>query len=131
MSLTKAETMSKQILIIEDDEEILKVLETVLTYNDFSVTGIDDTDDIIEAIDQYNPDLILTDFLLSSLNGGEICQRVKSNKDTCHIPVILISAYPELAISFGKFGFDAFINKPFNIGDLVDTIDKLLSKEKP
>jgi two-component system phosphate regulon response regulator PhoB len=131
MSLTKADTVSKQILIIEDDEEILKVLETVLTYNDFSVTGIDDTDDIIESIELYNPDLILTDFLLSGLNGGEICQRVKSNKDTCHIPVILISAYPELAISFGKFGFDAFINKPFNIGDLVDTIDKLLNKERP
>jgi len=122
------DTMSKQILIIEDDEEILKVLETVLEYNEFGVTAISDTDDIIESIAQYQPDLILTDFLLTGLNGGEICQRVKSNKDTCHIPVILISAYPELAVSFGKFGFDAFINKPFNIGDLVETIDHLLEK---
>jgi DNA-binding response OmpR family regulator len=120
--------MSKQILIIEDDEEILKVLETVLEYNEFGVAAINDTDNIFEAIEKYQPDLILTDFLLSGQNGGEICQKVKSNKDTCHIPVILISGYPELAVSFGKFGFDAFINKPFNIGDLVDKIDELLEK---
>ena len=128
MRFSRADTMSKQILIIEDDEDILKVLETVLEYNEFTVAAIGETEDILAAIEQYQPDLILTDFLLSGMNGGEICQKVKSNKDTCHIPVILISAYPELAVSFGKFGFDAFINKPFNIGDLVETIDHLLEK---
>jgi two-component system phosphate regulon response regulator PhoB len=128
MRLSKADTMAKQILIIEDDEDILKVLETVLEYNEFSVAAIGETDDILATIEQYQPDLILTDFLLTGQNGGEICQKVKSNKDTCHIPVILISAYPELAVSFGKFGFDAFINKPFNIGELVEKIDELLEK---
>jgi two-component system phosphate regulon response regulator PhoB len=128
MSLTKTETMSKQILIIEDDTDILQVLETVLTYNDFTVTGIDGTDDIYESIEQYKPDLILTDYLLTGLNGGKICQLIKSNKETCHLPVVLISAYPELATSFGNFGFDAFINKPFNIGELVDKIEELLQK---
>ena len=126
--MNRTDTMAKQILIIEDDEDILKVLETVLEYNEFGVAGISDTDNIYQAIEEYKPDLILTDFLLSGLNGGEICQKVKSNKETCHIPVILISAYPELAVSFGKFGFDAFINKPFNIGDLVEKIDELLEK---
>lgn len=128
MHLNKAETMSKQILIIEDDEDILQVLETVLAYNEFGVTGIDGTEDIYEAIEKYKPDLVLTDYLLSGLNGGKICQLIKSNKETCHLPVVLISAYPELAISFGKFGFDAFINKPFNIQELVDKIDELLEK---
>ena len=128
MRLNKAETMSKQILIIEDDEDILQVLETVLVYNEFEVTGIDGTEDIYEAIEKYKPDLVLTDYLLSGLNGGKICQLIKSNKETCHLPVVLISAYPELAISFGNFGFDAFINKPFNIGELVDKLDELLEK---
>jgi two-component system phosphate regulon response regulator PhoB len=128
MSLTKTATMSKQILIIEDDGDILQVLETVLTYNDFTVTGIEGTDDIYESIEQYKPDLVLTDYLLTGLNGGKICQLIKSNKDTCHLPVVLISAYPELATSFGNFGFDAFINKPFNIGELVDKIEDLLQK---
>ncbi|GAC1303406.1 MAG: hypothetical protein NVSMB24_09350 [Mucilaginibacter sp.] len=118
----------KNILIIEDDGDILQVLETVLTYNDFSVQGINRTDDIFETIKKYKPDLVLTDYLLSGLNGGKICQLIKSNKDTCHLPVMLISAYPALATSFGNFGFDAFINKPFNINDLVDKIKELLNK---
>jgi two-component system phosphate regulon response regulator PhoB len=130
MSINKAETMSKskQILIIEDDSDILQVLETVLTYNEFAVTSIEGTDDIFESIETHKPDLILTDYLLTGLNGGKICQLVKGNKETCHLPVILISAYPELATSFGNFGFDAFINKPFNIGELVDKIEELLEK---
>jgi len=120
--------MSKQILIIEDDDDIMQVLETVLTYNDFEVTGIEGTEDIIGSIKKYNPDLILTDYLLSGQNGGKICQLIKSNKETCHLPVVLISAYPELATSFGNFGFDAFINKPFNIGELVEKLGELLEK---
>jgi len=128
MSLHKGETKPKLILIIEDNEDILQVMETVLTYNEFEVTGIDGTEDIFETIDQYKPDLIITDYLLTGLNGGKICQLVKSNKDTCHLPVMLISAYPELATAFGNFGFDAFINKPFDIGELLEKIDKLLEK---
>ena len=119
--------MAKQILIIEDDEDILQVLETVLAYNDFTVKGLNRTDDILQSIEQYKPDLVLTDYLLSGTNGGKICQQIKSNKETCHIPVILISAYPELAVSLGNFGFDAFITKPFDINMLVKKIDELLN----
>jgi two-component system phosphate regulon response regulator PhoB len=128
MSLHKAETKPKLILIIEDNEDILQVMETVLTYNEFEVSGINGTEDIYDTIEQYKPDLIITDYLLTGLNGGKICQLIKSNKDTCHLPVMLISAYPELANAFGNFGFDAFINKPFDIGELLEKIDKLLEK---
>ena len=129
MRSTKVDTMARQILIIEDDDEILQVLDTVLTYNDFKVTAIDRTDDIYATIQKHKPDLIITDYLLSGLNGGKICPLIKSNKETCHIPVMLISGYPELATSFGNFGFDAFINKPFNIGELIDKIDDLIEEK--
>jgi two-component system phosphate regulon response regulator PhoB len=119
--------MSKKILIIEDDEDILQVLETVLVHNDYAVNGLERTDDILKSIEQYSPDLVLTDYLLSGTNGGKICQQIKSHKETCHIPVILISAYPELAVSLGHFGFDAFITKPFDINVLVHKIGELVN----
>ena len=119
--------MAKQILIIEDDEDILQVLETMLVFNDFTVKGLNRTDDIFKSIEDYKPDLVLTDYLLSGTNGGKICQLIKGNKDTCHLPVILISAYPELAISMGNFGFDAFITKPFDINKLVKKIQELVN----
>ena len=119
-------TMAKQMLIIEDDEDILQVLETVLEYNDFTVKGLSRTDDILQSISDHKPDLVLTDYLLSGTNGGKICQQIKSHRETCHIPVILISAYPELAASLGNFGFDAFISKPFDINMLVKKIGELV-----
>ncbi|MDB4926362.1 response regulator [Mucilaginibacter sp.] len=119
--------LQKKILIIEDDNDILDVLKTVLSYNHFTVKGLARTDDILKSIEKYKPDLILTDYLLSGMNGGKICQVIKSNKETCHLPVILISAYQELAISLGNFGFDAFIRKPFDINHLITTINKFLN----
>ncbi len=120
--------MSKRILIIEDDEDILQVLETVLVHNDFVVNGLERTDDILETAQKYAPDLVLTDYLLWGTNGGKICQQLKSNPETTHIPVILISAYPDLAASHGHFGFDAFIPKPFDINVLVNKINELLDR---
>ncbi|HWZ35986.1 MAG TPA: response regulator [Mucilaginibacter sp.] len=121
--------MPKKVLIIEDDKSILQVLENVLGFNNFEVIGINRTDDILETITKYNPDLVLTDYLLPGMNGGKICQLIKSNAATYHLPVILISAYHELAISLGSFGFDAFIPKPFDINNLVKTINKLLNSK--
>ncbi|HEY9197554.1 MAG TPA: response regulator [Mucilaginibacter sp.] len=118
--------MKKCILIIEDDPDIMSVYRTILEENDFVVEGIDAFDNTIETITRYKPDLVLTDYLLSGTNGGKICQQIKSNKDTYHIPVVLITAYGDLAKALGSFGFDAFIEKPFQIDELLGTIRKLL-----
>jgi DNA-binding response OmpR family regulator len=118
--------MKKKILIIEDDKDILEVIKTVLSLNNFSVSGINGTDDIIETVKVHNPDLVLTDYMLPGLTGGQICQLIKSNKDTSHIPVILISAYHKLAIAIGNFKYDAYIKKPFDINYLVKVMNKFL-----
>jgi two-component system, OmpR family, phosphate regulon response regulator PhoB len=119
--------MLKRILIIEDDNAILNVLETVLGNNNFDVSGINRTDNIIETIKEYKPDLVLTDYLLFGMDGGHICQLIKSTKETNHIPVILITAYKDLAVALGNFGFDAFITKPFSIKGLLKTIKSFLN----
>jgi DNA-binding response OmpR family regulator len=119
--------MAKNILIIEDDDDILAVLTTVLNFNNFSVSGINHTDDIIGSIKDFSPDLVLTDYMLPGLNGGQICLLIKKNKETAHIPVVLISAYHEMAISLANFGYDAFVPKPFDINKLVKTINKFLN----
>jgi DNA-binding response OmpR family regulator len=65
--------MLKSILVIEDDTDILSTIENVLIYNNFAVTGLTHTDDIIESIKTYKPDLVLTDYMLPGMNGGKIC----------------------------------------------------------
>jgi DNA-binding response OmpR family regulator len=118
--------MEKRILIIDDDGDVLCMLEEVLVYSNFAVKGLQQTDDIFKAITSYEPDLILMDYILNGINGGELCHQVKTNSKTAHIPVVLISAYPKVLLSLGKYGSDAFIAKPFDINDLVSCIDDCL-----
>ncbi|QEC78697.1 response regulator [Mucilaginibacter ginsenosidivorax] len=119
--------MAKQILIIEDDDDIRSILETALVLYDFDVQGVERTDDIIELIKIHGPDLVLTDYMMPGLNGGQICKMIKTNKDTSHIPVILMSAYHKSAIDLVNFNYDAYIPKPFDLKKLVLTINKLLN----
>jgi len=117
--------MRKKILIIEDDNDILDVTSTVLKMANFEVTGTNGTNDILSLIKFQQPDLILTDYMLSGLSGGQICNLIKNNSTTTAIPTILMSAYQKKAIDIGNFKYDAFIKKPYNIDDLISVINKL------
>jgi two-component system phosphate regulon response regulator PhoB len=105
----------------------LNTIEHILTFNNFAVMGLTHTHDIIQSIRTHKPDLVLTDYMLPGMNGGKICQTIKANQETSHIPVILISAYHKQAISLANFNYDAYIPKPFDIDKLVITINKLLN----
>ena len=118
--------MKKNILVIDDDDSVRSVLEDILIYSDFNVKSASDTKDIFGTIKDFKPDLVLMDYILSGVNGGEICHQIKVNNQTAHLPVILISAYPKVLQSLGDYGCDQFIAKPFDIKALVDTVGSLL-----
>ncbi|SDE97533.1 two-component system, OmpR family, phosphate regulon response regulator PhoB [Mucilaginibacter pineti] len=119
--------MSKHILIIEDDPDILSILEIALQLSGYQVSGIPRTQDIFTTIKTYDPDLILTDYMMPGLNGGQICNLLKSREETRDLPVILMSAYHKMAISLAKFSYDAYIPKPFDVNKLIGVIEKLLN----
>jgi CheY-like chemotaxis protein len=118
--------MSKRLLIVEDDIDILNVLQTILSLNGYFVNAVSQTDDIIGDIKGFKPDLVITDYLMNGLNGGKICKIIKSTPEYCHLPVLLITAHPGFASLFGNFGFDGLINKPFEITDLLEMIEKFV-----
>jgi two-component system phosphate regulon response regulator PhoB len=118
--------MNKKILVIEDDSDIREVIRVVLNMNDYDVAGISGTDDIIESVKTHKPDLVITDYMLPGLSGGQICQLIKSNAETAHLPVILISAYHKLAIAIGNFNYDAYVKKPFDINHLIKVIKQFI-----
>ncbi|WP_374166694.1 two-component system response regulator [Arcticibacter sp. MXS-1] len=118
--------MTKKILILDDDEAVLDALEAALEYNKFAVKTADKSDDIFKVIEEFKPDLVLVDYILAGINGGEICHQIKTNEATSHIPVILISAYPRVLLSLGDYGCDAFIAKPFDLSELIEHVNTCL-----
>lgn len=107
--------MSQKILIVDDDHDILNVLKDLLEQEGYEVVALDYTDSIINNITKYNPDLVMLDFLLAGVNGGELCHEIKINNKTSGLPVIMLSAFPRVLDSLGNYGSDAFIAKPFDI----------------
>ena len=119
--------MSKSILIVDDNNDILDLLKEALEQEDYQVTGLSNTEDIIRSITKYQPDLVMIDFLLGDINGGEFCHQIKTNPLSSHIPVIMLSGYPRVLESLGgDYGADVFIAKPFDLYHLTATIKQLL-----
>jgi DNA-binding response OmpR family regulator len=116
-----------KILIIDDDTDLLELLQDFLENNGFEIKTNQSSAGIFETITQYQPDLIILDYLLDGINGGELCHQVKS---TTHIPVILYSAYSRVLLSLGTYGCDQFIPKPFDLDFLLESVRRL-SKIKP
>src|SRR5436305_14779845 len=65
------------------------------------------------------PDVIILDVLLSGKDGRIICQKLKSQEDTKHIPIIMISAHPDAKQSVKAVGADNFLAKPFEMDELL------------
>lgn len=120
--------MQKRILVIDNDQDILDAVDTALTMENYSVETSPIVDDIFEMIQEKNPDLILIDYLLYGINGGELCHMIKSDPTTSHLPVIIFSGYPKVIQSLGTYECDAFISKPFEMDDFMAVIKKCLSK---
>lgn len=110
----------KKILIIEDDNLIIKILDFILKKAGYEIHIARDGNEGIEKIDSIQPDLIITDIMMPYKSGLEITAYVKKNHPT--IPIIIVSALgkeDQTVIEGFKLGVDDFIAKPFNPLELV------------
>lgn len=120
-----------KILIVDDDSALIEVLEELFNEVGYRIKAINKVENIIPIIEDFQPDLVLLDYLLPFVNGGELCSQIKRNKTTCLMPVIIFSAYPKVLLSLGDYGCDAFIAKPFDLDSLLFHIEKCLEHPKP
>jgi DNA-binding response OmpR family regulator len=110
----------KKVLIVDDDKNILEVIEFILTSYGFEVFTYSTGLNVIEVVLDYQPDLILLDIRLPGKLGTQICRELKQLN--CTIPIILFSSQPQQANFLDSFGADAFMKKPFNVKDLINTV---------
>lgn len=120
--------MSKKILVAEDDRSILEVVKIILEQENYQTFFADKEEGIYKNIKENKPDLILLDIWLGGSNGGKIAKTIKSNKETKHIPVIMISANNETEKITKESGANDFLLKPFNIDDLLQKVKKHIQK---
>lgn len=118
--------MEKKILIVDDDAGVLDVLDQALSGEGFTVVLAEQAGDVFKLIDEHQPDLLIIDYILHGINGGEICHQVKTNGLTKHLPVMILSAHPRVIGSLGYYNCDKFVAKPFDLDDLFNAVHSLL-----
>lgn len=104
------------IVVAEDDPEILKYIVGELSQN-FNVVAVSNGYDAVRAVKDNDVALVLSDVLMPTLNGFQLCGSIKSDVATCHIPVILLTALSDdnMRIYGIAEGADEYIHKPFNM----------------
>lgn len=122
----------KQILVIEDEEDVLELERYNLTREGYVVITAARGDDGLKAVARKSPDLIILDLMLPGVNGLEVCRRLKSDPLTAEIPIIIVSAKGEESdVIVGlELGADDYVSKPFSIKVLISRIRVVLRRQQ-
>lgn len=115
------------VLIVEDSKNILELLELMVEFEGWNSKSLTNLVDFMVNVQNFCPDVILMDMLLSGSNGCDACREIKANDSLREIPVIMMSAHPQAHKESKEAGADYFIDKPFEMEDMIAVIKKSLS----
>lgn len=112
------------VLVVEDDPEVNELVGAYAQIAGFGYRSARDGESALREAARQHPSLILLDIMLPDLDGFEVCRRLKSEKDTCGIPVVMLTAldrdeYRQRGIQCGAV---AFVTKPFDPEKLMEVM---------
>ncbi len=126
------ESGKRKILVVDDDEELVELIVDVLERDGrFELRAVNNGFDAGMMVKEYRPDLIVLDVMLPDINGKEVCQRVRSDSTMDDVRIICISGMIEAdkVDDLKAAGANDFLQKPFEVDQLVDRICHLLDVE--
>jgi CheY-like chemotaxis protein len=120
--------MSTRVIVVDDDKEIREIITFVLTRNGFEVTSAISGQQLHAMLVQFIPDLIILDVMMPGEDGYQICNTLRSNPQTRHIPVIIMTAHAEdiyerISVDLGAA---VHMTKPFHPFNLLEKVKVLL-----
>ena len=122
------------LLIVEDDPDILKLLETTLKFSGYRVITARNGNEALDVVRQEHPMIVIADIMMPKLDGFGFVHRLRINPETRGIPVVFITATfvsrddREFALNIGA---TRFIQKPLNLDEFLITIEKLMNQGAP
>jgi DNA-binding response OmpR family regulator len=121
--------VATKIAIVDDDRVTLAVIEKALILDGFWVYSAQEGEEGLELVKREKPDILISDMLMPKIHGVDLCKKVKESQELKHTRVILMSAvYKKITYRdiISESGADDFIEKPVDLNDLKDRINKLL-----
>ncbi|MGO4913661.1 hybrid sensor histidine kinase/response regulator transcription factor [Leeuwenhoekiella sp. W20_SRS_FM14] len=129
--LVQTENARKLILLIDDNPDILEFLDSALA-SKYDLIHSENGEEGIQQATKYIPDLIISDIMMPVKTGIDLCHFLKNNKETSHIPIILLSAKSNFEMIETGYteGADDYMVKPFNVQVLRARIENLIATRK-
>lgn len=118
------------IVVIDDNKDICEMLENILLSEGLEVRSCCNPLEAKELIVLEKPMLVITDMLMSGVDGRTLTKELKSDPQTEDIKIMMMSAHPDGKSESSKIGVDDFLAKPFEIDHLVAKVQHLLQKCK-
>jgi len=121
--------MTKKVLIVDDEINIVAALEFLLQRSGYEVMAAQNGDEALQRVESFAPDLVLLDVMMPRISGYEVCRRMRERAEWKHIKIIMLSAKGrEAEVSKGvSLGADLYVTKPFSNNELVGKIGELLA----
>ncbi|MDD5176707.1 MAG: response regulator [Sterolibacterium sp.] len=123
--------MTKKILIVDDEPNIVISLEFLMKHEGFQVAVAVDGEEALRKVADLRPDLVLLDIMLPKQSGFEVCQEIRANPEWDSIKIIMLTAKGrDTEVQKGiALGADAYVTKPFSTKDLIARVRSVLSLE--
>ncbi|RJP46080.1 MAG: response regulator [Armatimonadetes bacterium] len=119
--------MSKEVLVVDDDESFRDLTKFILEDGDFKVEGVESGEEALEVLERERKDLILLDLMLPGMGGKEVAKRLRSSDRTRLIPLLLVTAYPCASADLDlKEIVDGVLLKPFEVDEFCKVVYKLV-----
>lgn len=120
--------MTKKILIVDDEPNIVISLEFLMKKEKFEVAVACDGDEALAKVASFNPDLILLDVMMPKKSGFEVCEALRADPAQAGLRIMMLTAKGrETEVAKGlAMGADAYMTKPFSTKDLVAKVKEIL-----
>lgn len=122
-----AQNSKKRILVVEDEQDLLTILQIRLSRSDYQVFTASNGDDGLELASSLMPDAIILDIMMPVKDGFSMLRELKGNEETCHIPIIVVTARDRIEELCTLEGADKFLVKPFDFNQLEQSIRTVVS----
>lgn len=119
--------MTKQIYVVEDDQDIRQIIEFILEEEGYQVKLFPDVTSFHAVMLDECPDLYLLDVMLPDGNGLELCREIRTTQKIKDVPIIVMSAHARPENILGQCTANDFISKPFDLTEILSKIKKQIT----
>lgn len=122
-----------KLLLVEDDIALAELLEYRFESEGYAVRATADGDDAIMLAAEDTPDLVILDWMIEGTSGIEVCRRLRRDKNTAHVPIIMLTAREaeDDRIRGLETGADDYLTKPFSPRELLARVSAVLRRVRP